>query len=191
MNCSSPGSFVYGIFQARILEWFAISFSRGSSPPRDRTRVSRTASRFFTDWATREVMTREQALKWSELIKVSLKLESLEEDGVSVHLDPLAWQHLKLFGHISCLPYTSERVVCMLSLLLWTLGVHLRWPLGELFTVLSSRPWASGDGDCVCVPLLGRLLPGDHGLWLRDLCGQYGLQAGPPAGHPGWSPHRQ
>ena len=35
-----PGSSVHGIFQARILEWAAISFSRGSSQPRDRTRVS-------------------------------------------------------------------------------------------------------------------------------------------------------
>ena len=33
--CSPPGSSVHGIFQARILEWVAIPFSRGSSPPRD------------------------------------------------------------------------------------------------------------------------------------------------------------
>ena len=31
MDCSPPGSFVHGILQARILEWVAISFSRGSS----------------------------------------------------------------------------------------------------------------------------------------------------------------
>ena len=37
MDCSPPGSYVYGIFQARILEWVAISFSRGSSQHRDRT----------------------------------------------------------------------------------------------------------------------------------------------------------
>ena len=37
MDCSLPGSSIYGIFQARILEWIAISFSRGSSQPRDRT----------------------------------------------------------------------------------------------------------------------------------------------------------
>ena len=37
MDCSTPGSSVHGIFQARILEWVAISFSRGSSWPRDRT----------------------------------------------------------------------------------------------------------------------------------------------------------
>ena len=35
MDCSLPGSFVHGILQARILEWVAISFSRGSSQPRD------------------------------------------------------------------------------------------------------------------------------------------------------------
>ena len=40
MDCSPPGSSVHVILQARILEWVAISFSRGSSPPRDRTCVS-------------------------------------------------------------------------------------------------------------------------------------------------------
>ena len=54
MDCSLPGSSIYGIFQARILESVAISFSRGSSQPSDRTRVSRTAGRCFTLWATRE-----------------------------------------------------------------------------------------------------------------------------------------
>ena len=54
INCSLPGSSVYGIFQARVLEWVAISFSRGSSQPRDWTRVSRTADRCFTIRATRE-----------------------------------------------------------------------------------------------------------------------------------------
>ena len=39
---------VYGILQARILEWVAFPFSRGSSPPRDRTQVSCIAGRFFT-----------------------------------------------------------------------------------------------------------------------------------------------
>ena len=51
---SPPGSSVHGILHARILEWVAIPFSRGSSQPRDRTRVSCVAGRFFTDWATRE-----------------------------------------------------------------------------------------------------------------------------------------
>ena len=45
---------VHGILQARILEWVAISFSRGSSYPRDRTQVSHIADGFFTSWATKE-----------------------------------------------------------------------------------------------------------------------------------------
>ena len=47
MGCSPPGSSVHGILQARILEWVAISFSRGSSRPRDRTQVSHIAGRRF------------------------------------------------------------------------------------------------------------------------------------------------
>ena len=51
MDCSLPGSSVHEILQARILEWIAISFSRGSSWPRNRTRGSCIAGRFFTNWA--------------------------------------------------------------------------------------------------------------------------------------------
>ena len=51
---SLSGSSIHGIFQARVLEWIAISFSRGSSRPRDQTRVSRIAGRRFTIWVTRE-----------------------------------------------------------------------------------------------------------------------------------------
>ena len=40
MDCSPPGSSIHGILHARIPEWVAISFSRGSSQPRDRTRVA-------------------------------------------------------------------------------------------------------------------------------------------------------
>ena len=43
MDCSPPGSSIHGIFQTRILECVAISFSRGFSPPRDQTQVSRIA----------------------------------------------------------------------------------------------------------------------------------------------------
>ena len=45
MDCSFPGSSAHGILPARILEWVAISFSRGSSQPRDQTCI---AGRFFT-----------------------------------------------------------------------------------------------------------------------------------------------
>ena len=52
MNCSPPNFSVHGILQARILEWVAISFSRGSSWPRDLTQVSHIAGRHFNLWTT-------------------------------------------------------------------------------------------------------------------------------------------
>ena len=54
MDCRLPGFSIHGIFQARILEWVAISFSRGSSQPRNKTWVSWIAGRCLTLWATRQ-----------------------------------------------------------------------------------------------------------------------------------------
>ena len=55
VHWTSPGcSSVHGILQARIVEWIAILFSRGSSQPRDQTQASHIAGRFFSIWATRE-----------------------------------------------------------------------------------------------------------------------------------------
>ena len=57
MDCSPPSSYVHGVFQARILEWIAISSSRKSSQPKDQTGISCAsclAVRFFYHWATRE-----------------------------------------------------------------------------------------------------------------------------------------
>ena len=59
IDCNLPGSSVYGISQARILEWVAISSSRGSSQPRDRTCISCfscTGSGIFTTGTTREAL---------------------------------------------------------------------------------------------------------------------------------------
>ena len=58
--CDPMDCTVHGILQARILEWVAFSFSRGSSQPRDWTQFSHIAGRFFTSWATREA----QAVLW-------------------------------------------------------------------------------------------------------------------------------
>ena len=57
MDCDPPGSSVHGISQARILEWVAVSFSRGSSQYRDRTRVS------FIFYIAREFFTSELPVK--------------------------------------------------------------------------------------------------------------------------------
>ena len=52
--CSPMDYIVHVILQARILEWVAFSFSRGSSQPRDQTQVSCIAGRLFTSWTPRE-----------------------------------------------------------------------------------------------------------------------------------------
>ena len=76
MDCSLPGSSVHGIFQAIVLEWIAISFSRGTSQPRDRTRVSHIVDRHFTVWATREVIA--SKLKKLEKVKKESPLQISE-----------------------------------------------------------------------------------------------------------------
>ena len=55
--CNTMDCTVHGILQARILEWITFPFSRESSQPRDWTQVSCIAGRFFTSWATREVLS--------------------------------------------------------------------------------------------------------------------------------------
>ena len=61
MDCSLPGSSIYGIFQARVLEWGASAFSRGNSRPGDQTQWSNPGlshcSRRFNIWATREAFS--------------------------------------------------------------------------------------------------------------------------------------
>ena len=73
VDCSLPGSSIHGILQARVLEWVAISFSRGSSRARDQTQVSRIAGRHFNLWATREapLNSRKQANLLSVFFSIS------------------------------------------------------------------------------------------------------------------------
>ena len=79
MDCSLPGSSIHGVFQARILEWVAISFSRGSFRPRDWTQVSHIVGRRFTIWATREVYWK-RALNFTGLVFCTPKPNFLRRD---------------------------------------------------------------------------------------------------------------
>ena len=98
MDCSLPGSSVHGIFQAIVLEWTAISFSRGSSRPRDWPQVSCIVDRCFTVWATREVLSlgsviNGHAIPPQEILKhssVSVSVGSLGPDAYKVCLSPLS-----------------------------------------------------------------------------------------------------
>ena len=78
MDCSLPGSSVPGIFQAILPECIAISFSSGSSWPRDETQVSHIVDRCFTVWATRE--------EYTELYKKDHDPDN--QGGMIAHLKP-------------------------------------------------------------------------------------------------------
>ena len=78
MDCSSPpGSSVHWILQVRILQWVAISFSRGSSWPKHPTWVSHTSGRFFTIWATREALCSKSSPDFINYIKTSFTSYSM------------------------------------------------------------------------------------------------------------------
>ena len=67
--CDRMDYTVYGVLQARILEWVAFPFSRGSSQPGDQTQVSHIAGRFFTSWATREAHGREPVAEFRPALR--------------------------------------------------------------------------------------------------------------------------
>ena len=91
MDCHPPGSSVHENFQARILEWVAIPFSRGFSWPRDWTWVSCTAGGFFTVWATREAL-RTQGI----LHLLSDPFSRFSRSVVPNSLQPHGLQHTRL-----------------------------------------------------------------------------------------------
>ena len=97
MDCSPPGSSVHRILQARILEWVA----RGSSQPRDWTRISSTAGRFFTIWITREAhgYCREDQIVLSRVIMSLVPNDFLKEINPEYSLDRLMLK-LQYFGHL-------------------------------------------------------------------------------------------
>ena len=112
MNCSLPGSSVHGIHQARVLEWAAIFFPRGSSRPKTRTRISCIAGRFFTDLGMREVFR----IPWTslyELIHNKSQIKLLSQTIIS----PLHWQSLgSLVSHFQL--FVLSNLHCSSSCLL-------------------------------------------------------------------------
>ena len=89
MDCSLPGFSVHGVFQARVVEWVAIYFTRASSWPRDRTQVSCIAGRCFTFWATREAQ---------------LSLKSLSSFSLWLHFWPSSFNLNDPKGPLTSLP---------------------------------------------------------------------------------------
>ena len=88
MDCGPSGSSVHGILQARILEWIALSYSRGSSQPRDWTCVSCgfcIGRWILYHWATREVLPKQNdCLNFQALIFKFANRSSLENNEKNV-----------------------------------------------------------------------------------------------------------
>ena len=114
MDCSPPGSSVHRILQARILEWVAIPFSRGSSRPRDWTRISSTAGRFFTIWVTREAHRYcwEDQIVLSRVIMSLVLNDFLKEINPEYSLDRLMLK-LQHFGHLMQRTDSLEKILML------------------------------------------------------------------------------
>jgi len=111
MDCSLPGSSLHGILQARVLEWVAISFSRGFSRPRDRTRVSRIPGRRFNLWATREALA-----LYSRVIKSVILYSFTESHSFSLSASCSCFNWMRLEKHSKWKVFLS-----------WALGtIHLK-----------------------------------------------------------------
>ena len=93
-TCSPPGSSVHGISQARILEWVAMSFSRGSSQPRDWTRVSCIIGRLFISEPLLIGKVNSYSNRWEYW--VSKKLRDLSEitQVINLRTRTHAWEYL-------------------------------------------------------------------------------------------------
>ena len=98
-RCDPMDYTVHGILQARILEWVAFPFSRGSSQPRDQTQVSRIAGGFFTSWATREAQecwSGEPVPSPADLLDPGIKLGSPALQVDSLPTEPSGKPKLRL-----------------------------------------------------------------------------------------------
>ena len=82
MDYSLPGSTIHGIFQARILKWIAISFSRRSSQPRDWTWVSHIVGRRFTILPTREVHITDSTIGYNNWCQIQDYCRNFKQPSV-------------------------------------------------------------------------------------------------------------
>ena len=156
MDCSLPGSSVHGIFQAIVLEWIAISFSRGSSRPRDWTRVSCIVDRGFTIWATREVQRKRS---YSLIEKETL----LRKWSFCVKRKHVCFWDM----HVCLFPRWGRDIAGLLFTLYW----HLTWAQFSSVAQLCLTLCDSMDCNTPVFPVLHQLLEFDqiHVHWIHDI----------------------
>ena len=92
---SLPGSSVHGILHARVQEWIAVPFSRGSSQSRDWTQVSCIAGGFFIIWATRKALLLSKVV-WHKFLKCPIFLRRLTLRAI-LRVCAQSLNHVRLF----------------------------------------------------------------------------------------------
>ena len=101
MNCSPPGSSVREICRVRILEWVAVSSSRGPSPPKNRTPViciSCTAGRFFTTSTMRKACIGVMAA----LLRLGGCSGKWMQALASMFICPCWWRYMREIAQVMC-----------------------------------------------------------------------------------------
>ena len=154
MDYSPPGSSVHGILQARILEWVAVPFSRGSSWPSDWTWVSCITGRFFTIWATEKSHRKTfipcnniRTHAWCSVLSVNM-LRWLS-NTLSKWMFGCASRSHWLLVTCQC-PHTQESSGCLLSLAeesMWQLLPGVRETPKCFIDRYLCMWWALGVGD--------------------------------------------
>ena len=187
MDCSLPGSFVPGISQARTLEWIGISFSRGSSGPRDRTRLSCIVSRFFIIWATRVdqcfLKHSPNAAPMSDMIMPGWGqgCSTIRYIWHNVHLPLRNSQPTKSILKVLRNPALNEPVCNYATQLLpnWFKRVSF-FPLGHLYTSCRyQQSW--GNNDPLCNASVAEILSSPHATVnvRADVCSSSSSLSGP------------
>ena len=175
MDCSLPGSSVHGIFQATVLEWVAIAFSRVSSRPRDRTRVSLIVDRRFTIWATEKRLI--LLFPSNNTFRLFLSAcESVLEELCPATVNSHVKQYFLSIPHRETMNYVGKRMNQLWNLtdLYLKSSLSTNWPAVALIEWLnvSSHPipcLSSEDRNASLIGMLGRF----DELWVSRVTAEW------------------
>ena len=191
-DCSPPGSSVRGILQVRILEWIAMSFSRGSSRLRDRTQVFGITGRFFTVWATWEwfFVTEGYSQKKKKIQTPLIHTTILVVSG-DLWLDLPGQQKLWPVANTSFVyerqSYFTSRRKFIDALLeekykikgCSKISIPVQWGISCVFATLSELCWRKEEANLQCLPRERKVVTRHHHFlpaWVED--GGWSLKGG-------------
>ena len=167
MDCSLPGSSVHGISQARILEWVAISLSRGSSPTRDRTSVFCIGRRIIYHWVTWEAHRNAYMYVIRVILKAHKQTRWTESKALKLSLWPVsvlrgeegAKQGRSQLQLLLC-PPVATLSPCSLLAMMWVLNSLMPMMVLQLIPFVKVK--------CTNLKCLGMFLDSLFGTYLTE-----------------------